>query len=345
MRWTRRKFLGRTAVVVGSAALGSGRLETCRAQTTNPVVPWPIVDTHQHWWDLSKVPPAWIETAGSLRRSFVTKDYLEAIAGLNVRQAVYMEVDVAPKDHVAEAELILEMCRQKNTPTRTAVLGGRPGEEGFSKYLARFRGNPCFKGLRQLLFTPAMRGGRCLDPAFVSGIRLLGSSGWSFDLCMLPTELADGAALVQQCPGTRFVLDHCGNGRLSWFLPKATAEDRQKADVWRSGIGRLAKLPNVVCKISGIISQDKPGAQEKAGSQEKPARWTPEELAPVINHCLDTFGPDRVMYASDWPVCTKGATLRQWTESLGQIVAHRSEAHNRKLFAENALRFYGLDAV
>jgi len=85
-----------------------------------------------------------------------------------------------------------------------------------------------------------------------------------------------------------------------------------------------------VCKISGIVARMPKG------------EWQPEQLAPVIDHCLDAFGPDRVMFASDWPVCTLGASLREWVEALKQIVSDRPPAEQRKLFHDNAVKFYRL---
>ncbi len=73
-----------------------------------------------------------------------------------------------------------------------------------------------------------------------------------------------------------------------------------------------------------------------------PEGWTPADLAPIIDHCLDSFGPDRVMFASDWPVCTRGAPLARWVQALREVVRTRPLADQRKLFAENAIRFYGL---
>jgi predicted TIM-barrel fold metal-dependent hydrolase len=96
-------------------------------------------------------------------------------------------------------------------------------------------------------------------------------------------------------------------------------------------MAELAKRDRVVCKISGIVAR------------ANKDNWAAEDLAPIVNHCLDVFGPDRVMFASDWPVCTRVASLRQWVEALRSIVANRSEAERRKLFSENARRVYGLN--
>ena len=94
-------------------------------------------------------------------------------------------------------------------------------------------------------------------------------------------------------------------------------------------IERGSPLDRVMCKISGIVVQARPG-------------WRPDDLAPVINHCLASFGPDRVMFAGDWPVCTRAATFRQWVEALQAIVRERPLQERRKLFHDNAVRFYGI---
>lgn len=319
LKFDRRRFLGAAAAASLFPALGtaaSGGL--------------PIVDTHQHLWDLARLRLPWLDGAGTLNRSHVMKDYLEATAGLGVVQAVYMEVDVAADQKQAEADQILDICRRGDSPTVAAVIGGPVGGEGFAKYIEQFRGSPFIKGVRHLLIRSETRGGRFFTEQFVQDIRRLGELGMCFDLCISAEELGDAVRLVDRCPGTRFVLDHCGNADVQRFRRIATdADARRYADLWKRQVEALAERKNVVCKISGII----------AGAPED---WKPDDLAPIVLHCLASFGPDRAMFASDWPVCTRRASLRQWVEALRTIVAGRPEADNRKLFADNARRFYGL---
>jgi predicted TIM-barrel fold metal-dependent hydrolase len=311
MQPTRREFLKQAAL--GTATLGAGIL-AAPAQT-----PQPIVDPHLHLWDLTRFRLPWLERDSPLNRSFVMRDYLAAVEGLNVVKAVYMEVDVEPSQQAAEAEYVLDICRRGDTPMVGAVISGRPAADEFGAYLDRFRGNRFLKGVRQVLHVPGTPSGYCLAPNFIRGIRLLGERGLSFDLCMRPTDLSDAVRLVEACPDVRFILDHCGNGPVY-------AEDRTQ---WQRDIERLAQKRNVVGKVSGIVVQ----ARE---------RWTPDELAPVINHTLSVFGPERVMFAGDWPVCTLKASYRQWVEALRTIVAARPAAEQRQLWHDNAVRFYGL---
>jgi predicted TIM-barrel fold metal-dependent hydrolase len=304
---TRRDFVRQAAAVAFAAdAAGAAGLE-----------PLPIIDTHQHLWDLKKFKLPWLKPDSPLHRDYLTADYLKATAGLNVVQAVYMEVDVVPEQHVAEAEYVIGLCKRADNPTVAAVIGGRPASDGFAAYLDRFRHVAAVKGVRQVLHNEGTPAGACLDRAFVRGVRLLGERGLSFDLCMRPGELADAAKLVAECPGTRFILDHCGN-------PDVRAKD---LSAWKRDVAAVAKRPNVVCKVSGFVGGAGPG------------KWTADDLAPVVRHVFEAFGPRRVMFGGDWPVCLRAATFQQWVEAL---VTLTPEGQRRRLFHENALIFYGL---
>jgi predicted TIM-barrel fold metal-dependent hydrolase len=280
----------------------------------------PVVDTHQHLWDLSKFRLPWIKDGSPLARSFLMPDYVSATEGLNIAKAVYMEVDVDPEQQTAEARYILDICKRGNTPTVAAVIPGRPASDGFKAYLEPFKGSRYIKGVRQVLHSPEIPAGYCLRADFIKGIRLLGEFGLSFDICVRPGELLDAAKLVDACPDTRFILDHCGNANVQ-------ASDHAE---WKRDLAALAKRKQVVCKVSGIVVSAKPGA------------WSVDDLAPLINHTLEVFGPDRVMFGGDWPVCTLTATYKQWFEALQMIVRDRSEQEQRRLFHDNAVRFYGL---
>ena len=304
--------------MLGSAATLQASVKSASAFAKAPELA--IIDTHQHLWDLSKQTLPWLEAGSKLNHNALPTDYRKATEGLNVTRAIYMEVDVTPAQQVEEAESVLELIRSRKTPTVAAVISGRPSSEAFSKYLAGFKDAPAIKGVRQVLHSPKTPSGYCLDPAFIRGIQALGKAGLMFDLCMRATELRDGAKLIDACPDTVFILDHCGN-----------ADVRSKdLSAWRREIAEVAKRRRVVCKVSGIV----------ASTQGMP--WTADDLAPIVNHVLDTFGPDRVMFGGDWPVCTLGATYRQWVEALKTIVRDRPEKDQRKLFHENAERVYRL---
>jgi predicted TIM-barrel fold metal-dependent hydrolase len=283
----------------------------------------PIIDTHQHLWDLSQFQLSWLKNDGSsvLGKSYVTSDYLEATKNVNVVQTVYMEVDVIPEQHNAEADYVLKLCEAQDNPMTGAVISGRPGEAGFGKYMERFASNAFIKGVRQVLHggTPA---GYCLQKQFVESVKLLGEMNKSYDLCMRPNELMDGVKLIDQCPKTRFVLDHCGNGPIA---PK----DKNDFAMWLQGLQEMAKRPNVVCKISGIVAS-------------APEAWKTSDLEPVVQASIEAFGEDRIMFAGDWPVCLLRSSYERWVNALKELVKNRSNTFQKKLFHDNALKFYGL---
>jgi len=289
-----------------------------------------IIDTHQHLWDRTRMSPPWLEGAPEvLRHNYGSHEYAQATRGLNVK-AIYMEVDVAPQDHVREAQEIVAVCRARNTATIAATIGGRPASPDFENYIKAYAGNRIVKGMRQVLHSPSTPRGFCLSKDFVRGVQTLGKYDLNFELTMRPKELDVAAKLIRLCPDTRFVLDHCGNGDPKAFNPKLAPELERSCspEEWKRGIDSIAALPGVMCKISGIVASLPPGS------------WRAEDLAPVVNHCLDAFGPERVFFGGDWPVCLLGSPLRDWVEALRSIVASRSAEEQRKLWSGNATRFY-----
>ncbi len=322
---SRREFLSCSA----AAAIGGGMLKSqvqeASADEEEPLSNLPIIDTHQHLWDLSKFTLPWTKGKGleSLDRSYVTADYRKATSGLNVVKAVYMEVDMRPDQQVAEAEFVKELCRRDDNPTVAGVISGRPGSPEFKAYIDQVADGKYIKGVRRILHGGETARGHCLQPQFVKSVQLLGEKDLSFDLCVRSGEVVDTVKLVDQCPKTRFILDHCGN-------MDVTSTDAEAIAVWKRGVKELSQRDNVICKISGIVVT------------AKPKTWKPADLAPVINYCLDSFGPDRVVFGGDWPVCTLKSSYRQWVDALKQIVSNRSVEEQRKLFHDNAVRHYRL---
>jgi predicted TIM-barrel fold metal-dependent hydrolase len=335
-RSSRRQFLVQTATAATAAVAGREIFDgnQARGQATVNAHDIAIVDCHQHLWDLTKFKLPWIKPGTLLGRSYVMADYLEAIAGTGIKNAVYMEVDVDPSQQQAEAEQLIEICKSGQAPTIAAVVSGRPAADGFKAHVLQFKGSPYIKGIRQVLHGGGTPAGYCLKEEFVRGIRVLGELGLSFDLCLRPKELSDGAKLAEQCPETRFIVDHCGNADPKAFFKAgdsrlADAKPDHEADQWRRDMERLAARKNVICKISGIVAR-------------VPKQWSADDLASIVNHCLDTFGPSRVIFGSDWPVCLNAAPLRDWVAALKQIIASRPAMEQRQLLRENAAKFYGL---
>lgn len=312
----RRQFLGGMAAALG--AFGASRPDGGDGMPE-------ILDTHIHLWEIGRFRLRWMEAEEYrvLARDALLDEFREATRGLGPVRALYMEIDVDPEQHAAEAEFVLGLCRRPGSPLAGAVISGRPASDGFAAHLDRFRDAPEVKGVREVLTEPRTPRGYCLDPAFRRGIRLLGDRGLRFDLCVRPDELDDATRLVADCPGTAFILDHCGN-------PDLKSDD---LSAWRRGLAAVARHPNVVCKVSGYVAY------------VRRPDWTTEDLAPVFDHAFECFGPDRLIYASDWPVCTLTSTYRRWVDAVRELARGRGPEFERKLFHANASRLYGLDAA
>jgi L-fuconolactonase len=333
-RLPRRDFLKSTAasslLMATGAALpqvSSGAVEPSKESPMSP-----IIDPHQHLWDLKRFRLPWTDGNEKLTKNFLIPEYMKAIEGTGIERALYMEVGMALDQQVAEAEWLIDLCENQNTITQAGVIAGQPFEDEFTGYVDRFSKYPCIKGVRHLLQIPESPQGMCLEKGYQKGVQYAGDHGLRFDICIRPTELSDAITLAKSCPETQFILDHCGNADPAAFghAEKYGREPQHTAEQWKRDIEGLSKQPNVVCKISGIIARVVPNA------------WSADDLAPIVDHCLESFGPERVIFASDWPVCTLGAPLKAWVAALREIVAERPVKEQAQLFSENSKRIYSL---
>jgi L-fuconolactonase len=294
---------------------------TAAAQKTRLDDEVPIIDTHQHIWDLTKFKLPWIGGEWErLGKSYSLDDYWKAAEGLAIPKTIYMEVAVDPAQQEAEADYVVALCKKPETRMAKAVVGGQPASERFPAYVSKLKKTGVVRGIRAPVVE--QRANVLVLPSreFIAGVRLLGEQGMSFDMDVAADQLEHAAKLVDACPDTKFILDHCGNPKLTW-----TKEQRQP---WRRAIADVAKRDRVMCKISGFIA---------SAAGRKPAI---EDVAAVIDHVCECFGPDRVMFASDWPVCTLAVPLAGWVKLARQATSGRSVVERKKLFHDNAAKFY-----
>jgi predicted TIM-barrel fold metal-dependent hydrolase len=315
---SRRDFL----VSAGAAALALNAMDA----TPSSAAGFALIDTHQHLWDGVSLKIDWLTDPGAAKIAgrHNMEDYLRESKGLNITKTIYMEVDAAEDNQVKEADFVIATCKSKKTPMRKGVISCRPASPHFRAYAERYEGNPYITGYRQILHPPDRPAGLCLQPEFVKSVQLMGDMGKSYDICIRPGELMDGYTLADRCPHTRFVLDHCGNGDVNW------GGKGREYEHWKRGITEFAKRKNVICKLSGVIRNAKPG------------RSKAEQLKPLTDHVIQSFGPSRVIWASDWPVCEFGASLKEWVETAHAVTSNLSSADQKRIFHDNAAAFYGV---
>ena len=279
----------------------------------------PIIDAHVHFWDPERLSYPWLLGVPAINRRFTPEEYRSATAGVPITGIVFVQADVAPEHSLAEVEWVAELAR--NEPRIKAIVAFAPLEDGepVAGTLEELSSQPLVRGIRRLIQSepdPAF----CLRGGFVAGVRALARYDLSFDICIRSTQLESAIELVRRCPDVRFILDHIGKPDIAGG----------ELEPWKALIAQLAALPNVVCKLSGLVTE------------ADHASWTPEDLRPYIGHVIECFGFDRLMYGSDWPVVTLASDYDRWAATLQAEVAGCSPAEQRRLFHDNARLTYRL---
>lgn len=282
---------------------------------------FPLVDTHLHLWDPATLHYPWLEQVPPLNRRFGVDDFRAACGDVAVAQMVFVQCDCRPEQALAEADWVAAAAARD--PRLRGLVAFAPLEHGdaVAAHLAQLAARPLVKGVRRLLQSepdPEF----CLRPDFVRGVRALARHGFTFDLCLKHPQLSGAIRLVRHCPEVRFVLDHLGK-------PDAKAG---LLDPWRAELRELAALPNVSCKISGLVTE------------ADHARWTAADLQPYLAHACECFGFDRVLFGGDWPVSTLATDYPRWVQTLDaaldQLGATADERH--RLYVRNAEQIYRL---
>ncbi|WP_055046370.1 amidohydrolase family protein [Devosia sp. A16] len=270
-----------------------------------------IIDTHLHLVHMDRFTYPWLEGGGALNRAWPAEAYAAEARELGIEAALHMEVDVAEPDMEAETRHALDV----HPLVVGAIAACRPESPDFPAYLDRLAALKGVRGFRRILHTSPDELSR--GELFRSNLRRLADKHLPFDLCVLGKQLPVGRELVESCPEVQFVLDHCG-------IPDVAAK---ALDPWRREIAALAALPNVAAKISGIVAYAGPD-------------WTAADLRPFVDHIIECFGWDRVVWGSDYPVLTLTADLTRWVNASREIVAGASPDEQAKLFHRNAERIY-----
>ncbi|HEU5199357.1 MAG TPA: amidohydrolase family protein [Ktedonobacterales bacterium] len=279
-----------------------------------------IVDAHVHLWNPQQFRVPWLDHEPALNKPFGLPEYPRQGASSAISAMVYVEVDVAPHYVLLEAQWAAAQAAQD--ARLQGIVAAAPVEHGdrMRAYLAALQSiGPLIKGVRRNLQAETDPG-FALQPDFARGVQLLAGYGFSFDICIRHHQLPMVVELVHRCPDTRFILDHMGKPAIKAHL----------LDPWREHLAQLAALPNVWCKVSGLVTE--------ANLQQ----WTPADLAPYLTHALEVFGEDRVVFGGDWPVLLLASTYDRWVETLDTLTQRLTPEAKRKLWADNARHFYRL---
>lgn len=278
----------------------------------------PIIDTHLHLIYREKLSYPWLSDVAPLNRDFSYETYAVEARRCGVTDALHMEVDVAPGDIEAETRNVEDLAGRPQSLLRGAISACRPEDDGFPAFLDRQLADPFVKGFRRVLHV--VPDGLSEGTTFRANIRRLAGASLPFDLCVRPDQIDKAIALADVAPSVQFVLDHCG-------VP--AIKDRAEHP-WREHIAEIARRPNVAVKISGVVAY------------ADPASWTVDDIRPYVEHAIESFGWDRVVWGSDWPVCTLTASLSIWIAAAQAITLGSSVDERARLFSLNARRIWRL---
>ena len=280
---------------------------------------FPIIDSHVHLYDIARLRYGWLAGVPKINRSHGLADFDAARGPVAVDGIVFAEVAADPGLHIAEAEFVQEMADAD--PRLRGMVAHAPVEKGeaVAEDLAALSRFATLRGIRRLIQGEADPG-MCLDPGFLAGVRAVGRAGLPFDICIKSFAMAYALELVRCCPDVQFVLDHIGKPDIRHGL----------REPWWSQMHELAARPNVVVKLSGVVTE------------ADHAAWKPADVTPYVAHIIECFGFERVMYGSDWTVSELTHRYPQWVEILDGVVAGSSHDELQLLYRGTATRVYRL---
>jgi L-fuconolactonase len=280
------------------------------------VTPARVIDSHIHLWDPTVLRYPWIESVEELARPFLPAD-LHASGG--PPEWVMVQAGAETDDELAELDWIASLA--SSDPALVGMVVHAPVEVGRAvrDFVERLAAMPLAVGVRRLIQDEGV--GFALTPGFVDGVRAVGEVGLPFDICVRAAERTDVAPLVDACPDVSFVLDHLGK--------PAIADGEWEP--WRTQLADLAQRPNLTCKLSGSTTE--------AGRD-----WHESAVRPYVLHVLETFGPKRCMFGSDWPVASLTTDYQRWFDLVSDAVSGCSQAEIDAVFAGTAAQVYRLSA-
>ncbi|MBW8332659.1 MAG: amidohydrolase family protein [Prolixibacteraceae bacterium] len=274
-----------------------------------------IIDSHHHYWQYNPVEYDWIDDSMKVIRTDFLPEKLEP----TIRDAgIDGVISVHARQSVEETDWLISLAHQNKFIK--GVVGWLPlVQDEIETYLEKYSGENILKGLRHVVQGEA-------DPEFIlrndfnRGISLLKKYSLVYDILIVERQLPNTIKFVDQHPDQVFVLDHIAKPLIL----------KNELSPWKENIQELAKRKNVSCKISGMVTE------------ADFTNWTPEQLLPYFDVILNAFGPDRLLFGSDWPVCLVATSYKNWADLVRKTISTFSETEQAKIMGENAVRIYKL---
>ncbi|MGH8325938.1 MAG: amidohydrolase family protein [Steroidobacteraceae bacterium] len=277
-----------------------------------------VIDTHAHFWDVKTLQYPWIERGSIHDRTYSPQDYQRAAAEVPVGGIIFIECDAHASCSLREARWAQDLVAVDPRIQGVVAHVALTDNPNVSADLDALAALPLLKGIRDNI--QGHPPGFATQSAFAQGVKEIARRGLHFELCLRHWQLGETLELVTRCPEAQFVLDHCAK-------PDIRGGDREP---WATRLRAMAALPNVVCKISGLVTQ------------ADWARWRPEEILWYARLAADAFGPDRIMFGSDWPLNEAAGGFAKWYRVVAALTDTWSAAERASFLCGNAERVYRL---
>ena len=257
----------------------------------------PLLDTHMHLVYRDKASYGWTKDIPPLAEdNFTLENYNALTEGLGIGGTLFMETGVDDPDYQKETRFVKTLSEDSNNVIRGLIASIRPEDDNDFETWLNETIEMGVVGYRRILHV--MPDETSQNEIFRRNVRKIGDVGKTFDICFLPTQLNVAKELAQACENTSMILNHCG-------VPSIANDG---LDPWRQDIEALSQIPNVTCKLSGLMAYCAPGTSSY------------ETIEPYVDHVLKCFGPSRIVWGSDWPVVNLGKGLPEWITVTRKIL-------------------------
>jgi L-fuconolactonase len=277
-----------------------------------------IVDTHVHFWDPEKLVYPWLAGVKSLQRAFGPSDFQSAFASAPIEKMVFVECNVRADQTEQEVSWVESLALDERGLSAIVAFSDLTIHEERLRtaLLERLVARPLVRGIRHNI--QGQPKGFCLQPSFIAGVQTVHRLGAHFELCVTHDQLEDVLELLRLCPSGRFIVDHGAKPSIKTNLMQP----------WKARMQEIARFENVSCKISGLFTE--------ADLTRQPV----DVVRPYAEHIAASFGPERILYGSDWPVCTLAAEGMRWVDFVQSLTAAWPEREQKLFYRENALNLY-----
>jgi L-fuconolactonase len=274
-----------------------------------------IIDAHQHFWKYEPRKHAWIDDEMAIiRRDFLPADLQQVYQENGIDGCVAVQADQT----LQETDFLLQLS-QENDFIKGVIGWVDLRSEKVDEVLSNYKTHKKIKGFRHIVQGEADHN-FLLRPNFMRGVSYLQKYRYTYDILVFPHQLGATLEFVKHFPHQKFVIDH---------LAKPYIKDGFY-DGWALSMQEIAKNDNVFCKLSGMITE----ADYRS--------WSPEQLHPYMNMVMEAFGPKRVLFGSDWPVCLVAGSYSQVKQIVTEYIASLSASEQNAIMGENAIKFYNL---